>query len=190
MKIAVQKHHFGGQILYRRVAPPKKRRQCSVNMVKEITEFMNGINLDEMATGGTHRHDQMETNFCHSFAVVSGLRNGLSKAAGSTKSKETREKYGSVEVRGNKTVAQVLVDNSTDDGFFKNVCSFQKMLAGFINNVNPRSLEGLDGDTLRISKMANQAAYLDKDVVFLFVQNAVHDSRHGLNVFHIIFRSS
>ena len=131
-------------------------------MVKQITQFMNGINLDEVATGGTHFHDQKETNFCHSFAAVSGMRNGLKKATENKESKEIRGRI-SVEVRGNKTAQEVLVDSTdSDDKDFKNVCSFQKMLAGFINNVNPRSLDGLDGDRFRKLKMANQAAYLDK----------------------------
>jgi len=107
---------------------------------------MDGINLNEVATGGTHFHDQKGTNFCHSFAVVSGLRNSLRKAAGN------KEKV---------KVEQLLTDNYIAD-IFKNVCTFQAMFAGFINNVNPRSLDGLDGDRFRKSKMANQAAYVDK----------------------------
>jgi len=41
MKIAVQKNHLGGQILYRRLDPPKKRRRRHpMNQLRMITRLL------------------------------------------------------------------------------------------------------------------------------------------------------
>jgi len=131
--------------------------QASVNVVKEITKAMEGINLTKMATGGTNFHSQKETNFCHSFGIVSGLRNALVHVAGNKKSKDVGEGY-STEVSGNKTATEVLTDASPSWP----VCLFPRMMAGFINNVNPRSFEGLDGDVIKKSKMRKQTGNFRK----------------------------
>ena len=128
--------------------------QASVNMV-EIAKAMEGINRTKIATGGTNFHSQKNTNFCHSYGIVSGLRNALIHVAGNKKSKEV-ENMGLTEVSGNKTATEVLTDASP---YFP-VCEFPRMLAGFINNVNPRSFEGLDGDGIRKSKLEKQTAIL------------------------------
>ena len=129
--------------------------QASVNVVQEITKAMGEINLTQMATGGTNFHSQKDTFFCHSFGIVSGLRNALVNVAGNKKSKEVRR--GGSEVNANKTAPEVL----TDDSLAFPVCEYKRMMAGFINNVNPRSFEGLDGDTFRKSKLLKQSAIME-----------------------------
>ena len=131
--------------------------QASINVVKEITKAMGEINLTQMATGGTNFHSQKDTYFCHSFGIVSGLRNALVNAAGNKKSNQVGSRYD-IEVSANKTALEVLTDHSPKYP----VCEFTKMMAAFINNVNPRSFEGLDGDTIRGSKMLKQSAIMEK----------------------------
>ena len=111
-----------------------------------------------MATGGTNFHSQKATYFCHSFGIVSGLRNALVNVAGNKKSKKVKSIWGDIEVSANKSALEVL----TDDSPHYPVCEYTKMLAGFINNVNPRSFEGLDGDTIRECKILKQAAVMEK----------------------------
>ena len=140
--------------------------QGSVNMVDEVTKLLSGLYYGNVATDGTNIHSQQSTNFCHSFGIMSGLRNELIKITKDKTSNEVVLASGKdpTEIKGGKTGKEVLTDQSPDNRYWKNICSFKKMLAGFINNVNPRSFEGLDGDTIRQSKISKQTAILSKVV--------------------------
>ena len=105
----------------------EQNTQASVNVVQEIAKAMEGINLTQMATGGTNFHSQKQTYFCHSFGIVSGLRNALVHVAGNNKSKEVKY-HSNTEVRANKTAAEVLTDVSILTE--RQVCEYKKNVGG------------------------------------------------------------
>jgi len=137
---------------------------------------MEGINRTKIATGGTNFHSQKETNFCHSFGIVSGLRNALVHVAGNKKSKQVW-----IEVNGNKTATEVLTDASPSCP----VCEFPRMLAGFINNVNPRSFEGLDGDGIQKSEMWKQTANFKK-VINRLVSKTIFETNGWKRIYGVL----
>ena len=106
-----------------------KNTQASINVVREIAKAIEGINLTQMATGGTNFHAQKQTFFCHSFGIVSGLRNDLANVAGDKKSKQVKH-HSNTEVCPNQTAPEVL----TYVSHYFPVCEYTNMMAGFINN--------------------------------------------------------
>ena len=49
--------------------------QQSINAFKNLT--MHDVDPLSLVTGGTFLHNQMNTNLCHSFAIVTALRNAM-----------------------------------------------------------------------------------------------------------------
>ena len=94
---------------------------------------------------------------------MSAVRHGLRALAGERISCEVKYGMGTL-VKAGRTCDQILNDNSdwrALQGHGHNVCSFQSMLSNLIANVNPRSLEGLDGDGFLNSLIIKQPALLD-----------------------------
>ena len=54
--------------------------QQSVNAFKHLT--MKDAKTLNVVTGGTSLHNQMNTNLCHSFAIITALRNAMKNYVG------------------------------------------------------------------------------------------------------------
>ena len=136
----------------------------SRNLVYEITQAMDGMGMGKTVTEGTQLHGQGESNLCGLFGINSGLRHALTKLTGDRKGREFYDAVNDA-FEGGRTAQQIFKDSSTWSGRNKyNVCSFQSMLAALISQVVPRSLEGLDGDSLLQSLIRKQVTDLEKNV--------------------------
>ena len=147
--------------------------QTSRHLIFEITAEMENINRTQIMTDGTGLHYQGKSNLCWAFGINSGLRRALrqlvKKESSLRKSTKVNMEFNSsyhcplMVVRGNKTVDEILADNSGWERVREyNVCSFQSMLANLICSVCPRSLEGVGGDGFAQSLIAKQPAMIEK----------------------------
>ena len=95
----------------------------------DMTNLQNLTNLTRGSTnfsaGRTHFHDQKDSQLCHSFAVVSAVRQALLKFL---KNMLTDEQFKIIEK-----------EISDSNGKY----SFRLFLVNFVGNVNPRSYQGL-----------------------------------------------
>ena len=136
------------------IAPAENTRK-TLNVVKELHDV----------------DDQGKSYLCYMFGIIGGLRRALMKVAIDQKSREVTSLYGTIEIYGNKFAADVL----SDDTLPKNICSFHSMLVACINNVSPRSLNGLDGEEVFEATILQQSAILENVVNRLVAKNMFED---------------
>ena len=96
--------------------------QASVDVLTDVEKFFSEITV---SNAETKFHDQKDTNLCHSYAVMSGLRHLLRQFL-TVKTQDTDVL---------KTTIQSM--NQTGNS------SFYRMLAVFIGCINPRSFAEL-----------------------------------------------
>ena len=113
----------------------KSAGNISVNISQNTQQSIDMTNLENLtnltrgstnfSAGRTHFHDQKDSQLCHSFAVVSAVRQALLKFL---KNLLTDEQF--------KIIGKEIA-------FTNGKYSFRLFLVNFVGNVNPRSYQGL-----------------------------------------------
>ena len=142
------------------------RTQKSVNVIEEITKFR--FRRHTIVTNGTSLSCQLITNLCHSFGIVTCLRQALRQFVKNLKTQwklcyklpnadlcESRF-LTSLEVQENKLFDHEGIELHQYD------CTFNIFVTQFVGCVNPRSLYGLNGESSNQIEIQQQFSELEK----------------------------
>ena len=127
-------------------ADVSENTQHSVDVMTEVQNYLTKFGTKfNPNTEGTHIHNQKNTNLCHSYATISGLRHLLRKFLDEKirQNKSNKSLLNQMTCQLMKVSSERSFKSARNAMNEKSDCSFNHMLSVFVGCVSPRSFNDL-----------------------------------------------